>query len=314
MPHQFQGESVIWSQDFRKEDLEEIFRRADHFQEHPRNDSLDGQIVMMLFYEASTRTRVSFESAVLGLGGHCISTENAREFSSVAKGETLEDTVRVISKNCDAIVLRHADDDAAMRARDRLQMDGILAPIFNAGCGGIRGQHPTQSALDLYTILKKVGRLDNLHVVMMGDHKHSRVARSLAYMLGKYSNNKIDFISPPELRIGGDILAYLHRHDVRYTETKTIDDVIESADVVYVTRVQRERFENETLYEQLKHSYRLTVKLAQRMKPGAHIMHPLPKVDEIDPEVDRLAQAAYFEQSDTGLLIRKALLEMVLAG
>jgi aspartate carbamoyltransferase catalytic subunit len=311
MPHRLQGRSIIWSQDFDTQLLEEIFKQADYYREHPIGMHLRDKRVIMLFYEESTRTRFSFEAAVQGLGGTCISTENARQFSSAAKGESFEDGIRVISEYGDAIVLRHFEDDAAMRARDRLQSEGIRVPIFNAGCG--KGQHPTQSLMDLYTIKKEVGRTEGLTVIMVGDLRHGRTVRSLAYLLGKFPGNTIHFVAPWELAIGRDILAYLWRHDVKFTQSTDLGAVIESADVVYMTRIQKERFDNKELYERLKHSYRLTVELAGRMQPHARIMHPLPKVDEIEEAVDRLPQAAYFRQSDNGVLVRKTLLEMVLS-
>jgi aspartate carbamoyltransferase catalytic subunit len=218
----------------------------------------------------------------------------------------------VIANYCDAIVLRHSDDDAAMKARDRLQSDNIWVPIINAGCGGSRGQHPTQSLLDLYTIKDEVGRMEDLRVAMVGDLKYGRTVRSLAYLLGKYPGNKIDLISPVELAIGNDILAYLRRHDVAFTQGADLRECIGHVDVVYITRVQKERFERPEEYERLKGSYRLTVELAQQMSEKAVLLHPLPIVDEIDEAVRRLPQAAYFRQSDNGVPIRKALLEMVL--
>lgn len=310
MRHKLYGQSIIWSQDFDKDLLDELFVRADHYKKHPRNHCLRNKRVIMFFYEPSTRTRFSFEAAVKDLGGSCQSTDHAGEFSSVAKGESLEDSIRTVSAYGDAIVLRHFEDDAAMRARDFLQSLDIWKPIFNAGCG--KGQHPTQSVLDLYTIRLLLGRLENLTIVIVGDHKHSRVVRSLVYLLGKYSGIRIRLVSPLELFIGYDMLAYMRRHNVEFTETTRLEDVIESADIVYMVRAQKERFEDPAAYERLKHSYRLTSDLALRMRPHARIMHPLPKVDEIDENIYRLPLAKWFEQSDNGVPIRKALLEMVL--
>jgi aspartate carbamoyltransferase catalytic subunit len=310
MRHALYGQSIIWSQDFTPELLTELFTRADAYKDNEHNQRLKNKRVAMLFYEESTRTRFSFECAVQDLGGTCISTENARQFSSAAKGETLEDSMRVISAYADAIVLRHFEDDAAMRARDFLQSLGIWAPIINAGCG--KGQHPTQSFMDLYTIKKEIGRTDHLTVVMVGDLKHGRTVRSLAYLLGKFPGNSIHFISPWELAIGYDILAYLRRHHIEFTQGTDLGVVIESADVVYMTRAQKERFANPDDYERLKDSYRLTVELASKLPAHARVMHPLPKVDEIEGEVYRLPQAAFYQQSDNGVPIRKALFEMVL--
>lgn len=310
MPHKLYRQSIIWSQDFTVELIAEIFALADTFKAQPRDESLKGLRAAMLFYEESTRTRFSFECAVQDLGGTCISTENARQFSSAAKGETLEDSMRVISAYCDVIILRHFQDDASMRARDFLQSLDIRVPVINAGCG--KGQHPTQSLMDLYTIKKEIGRTENLTVVIVGDLKHGRTVRSIVYLLGKFPGIHIHLVAPWELAINYDMLAYLRRHNVPFTQTTNLADVIEEADVVYMTRVQKERFEKPEEYERLKGSYRLTVELAGHMQPHARILHPLPKVDEIDAAVYRLPQAAFYNQSDNGVPVRKALLKMIL--
>ncbi|MBI2004902.1 aspartate carbamoyltransferase [Patescibacteria group bacterium] len=311
-PHRLRGQSIIWSQDFDCGLLKDIFDRADKLPRGRRNSALRNKRVILLFYEVSTRTRFSFEAAVDDLGGTRLDTENASILSSVAKGETLEDSIRVIASYGDAIILRHQEDTAAMRARDILQSNNIWVPVINAGCGGVGGQHPTQSLLDLYTIKKEISRTEGLTVAMVGDLKHGRTVRSLAYLLGKFPGNQIHFIAPWELMIGNDIIAYLKRHKVDVTLGTDLGKVVESVDIVYMTRVQKERFSDPAAYERLKGSYRLTVSLAERMRPEARIMHPLPKVDEIDPAVDLLPQAAYFRQADNGLQIRKALLEMIL--
>ena len=308
MRHVWCGQSIIWSQDFTPDILADIFKRADKYRANPRGDSLEGKRVAMLFYEESTRTRFSFEAAVQNLGGTCLSTENARQFSSVAKGESLEDSMRVISSYCDAIVLRHFEDDASMRTRDFLQSLDIWVPVINAGCG--KGQHPTQSLLDLYTIWQMFGRMHDLTIAMVGDLKHGRTVRSLAYLLGKFTGNRIYFVSPVEYAIGYDILAYLRRHKVEFTQGHSLDEVIGAVDVVYMTRVQKERINGNGVASIDR--CRLTVARAERMQAHAKILHPLPKVDEIDSEVYRLPQAAFFEQSDNGVPIRQALLEMVL--
>lgn len=310
MRNAWYGRSVIESQDFDMDTLQEVFRRADAFKKDPIGHGLRRKRVSMLFYEPSTRTRFSFEAAVLDMGGSCISTENAGQFSSAAKGESLEDTIRVVSAYCDAIVLRHFEDDAAERARDLLQSLRIKKPIINAGCG--KGQHPTQSLIDLYTIKDELKNLVDLNVTIVGDLKHSRVVKSLVYLLSKYDGSKITLVSPVELALATNMIGYLEQHRVTYQETQSLEDAIATADVVYMTRVQKERFEDPAVYERLKNSYRLTPALVAKMRPHARILHPLPRVDEIDPAIDRLPQVAYFRQSDNGVPIRKALLEMVL--
>jgi aspartate carbamoyltransferase catalytic subunit len=293
---------ILEAQQFSRETLAELFHYTDLVLEDAKQGSLRGKILASLFYEPSTRTRFSFESAMLRLGGSVISTENAREFSSVAKGETLEDTIRVVGQYADVIVLRHYEEGSAARAAAVSEI-----PIINAGDGA--GQHPTQALLDLYTIKKERGDIDGLNIAMVGDLKHGRTIRSLAYLLGKYERIEIDFVSTPELRVGKDILEYLTRQNVTYRETETLSNIIESVDVVYQTRIQKERFIEDSIHADL-----LTVdkSLVERMKEGAIIMHPLPRVGEIDTAVDALPQAAYFRQAKYGLLVRMALLKMLL--
>ena len=294
---------VIESQQFDKELIWQLFKEADRL-EKTKEESLRGKILASLFYEPSTRTRFSFESAMLKLGGSIISTENAREFSSAAKGETLEDSIRVIGDYADVIVLRHHENDAAERAAKVSHV-----PLINAGSGA--GQHPTQALLDLYTVVREHGHIDGLTIGLAGDLKHGRTVRSLVYLLGKFEGVRIIFVSPPELKIGGDIKEYLDRHGVSYAETADICEAIERVGVLYQTRIQKERFADPNEYERLKHSYRIDAELAGQMRKGAIIMHPLPRVDEIAPEVDALPQAVYFKQARYGLLVRMALLKWI---
>ena len=304
--------SVVESQQFDPALIKRLFERADVLGGKDKKwKVLEGKRVAMAFYEPSTRTRWSFEAATNDLGGTCISTESAQHFSSAAKGERLEHTVRMAAGYADAIVLRHFEDDAAIRARDFLESLGLSVPIINAGCG--KGQHPTQALLDLYTIGKKIGRFENFSIAIVGDLKHGRTARSLAYLLGKFSGVHMYFVAPPQLAIGQDILAYLNRRKAPYQELAELEKIMGEVDFIYMTRVQKERFEKPEEYEELKTLYRLTAPLVQRMKSGAHLLHPLPIVDEIAPEVDRMRQTAYFEQADNGLPVRKALLAMILA-
>ena len=268
----------------------------------PNRAPLKGKILATLFYEPSTRTRFSFESAMIKLGGNVITTENAAEFSSAAKGETIEDTIRVVNQYADAIVLRHFDIGAALSASLVSEV-----PIINAGDGA--GQHPTQALLDLYTIKKEVGRLDNLKVALVGDLKHGRTVRSLAYLLGKYKNIHIDLISPKALRIGEDIKEYLEKHQVTFSETEDLANTAREADVIYQTRIQKERFSDPTTYKKYKGVYKINGELVKKMKKKAVIMHPLPRVDEISREVDDLPQAVYFKQVKYGLHLRMALLQ-----
>jgi aspartate carbamoyltransferase catalytic subunit len=299
---------VLESQQFSRELLDEIFQRADAMRADPRRvaSRLQGRIMAALFYEPSTRTRLSFESAMLRLGGRVIGTENAHEFSSAAKGETLEDTVRIIAGYSDVIVLRHGEQGAAARAA---AMSDV--PVINAGDG--KGQHPTQALLDLYTIKDELGRVDGVRVAIVGDLANGRTARSLAYLLSKYRDVEIWFVAPPEVRMGGDIKAHLDEHQVRWQETRDLDEVLPRVDVVYQTRIQKERFADEESYRAVRGIYVVDQDTLDRLSPYAIVMHPLPRVDEIDPVVDSDPRAAYFRQARNGVQIRMALLDMVLS-
>lgn len=295
---------IIESQQFDRKTIENIFHLADNL-ERVGGSPLKGKIMASLFYEPSTRTRFSFEAAMLRLGGGVITTENAKEFSSAAKGETLEDTIRVVNNYADVIVLRHHEIDASKKAAAVSEV-----PIINAGDGA--GQHPTQALLDLYTIQKELGHIDGIKIAFVGDLKYGRTVRSLTYLLGKYHNVEIFFVSPRELTIGGDIKDYLNRHSVTHHELEKWDSILRDADVLYQTRIQKERFKNIGDYKKFKGRYILTLKEAGKMKSKAIIMHPLPRVDEIATEVDSSPKAVYFKEARYGLLIRMALLKFLL--
>lgn len=295
---------VIKSQQFNQKLLGDIFSLADIL-EKQADASLKGKILASLFYEPSTRTRFSFESAMLRLGGEVLATEHAGIFSSAAKGETLEDTIRVVNHYADVIVLRHPEEGAARRAAEISNI-----PVINAGDGA--GQHPTQALLDLYTIKRELKTIDGISIAMVGDLKHGRTVRSLCYLLGKFKDISIHFVSPKELRMKRDIREYLGRHKITFAETEDLESVLENIDVLYQTRVQKERFKNEAQYARLKSRYVLGRTYAERMKEKAIIMHPLPRVDELLPEVDASPKAAYFKQARYGLFIRMALLKLLL--
>lgn len=296
---------ILESQQFDRKGLEELFALADTL-EGVRNTSLQGKIMASLFYEPSTRTRLSFESAMQWLGGTVISTENAKEFSSAAKGETIEDTMRMMNQYADVVVLRHFEEGACNRAS---QVATI--PVINAGDGP--GQHPTQALLDLYTIQKETGKTDGLHIAAVGDLKHGRTIRSLAYLLAQYENISLTFVSPPELAMGADILEYLRARGVLVIETEDLESVLADTDVIYMTRIQKERFADAGEYEKLKGKYVLTRAHADAMKQGSIIMHPLPRVDEIEIDVDSSEKAVYFKQAGYGLTLRMALLSKLLS-
>ncbi|MEO0098129.1 MAG: aspartate carbamoyltransferase [candidate division WOR-3 bacterium] len=300
---------IIEAQQFNRSLLEEIFTCAEEMEEIAKKggcEILKGKLMATLFYEPSTRTRLSFESAMRRLGGGVISTEDAKEFSSAAKGESLEDTIRVVGGYVDIIVLRHYESGSAKRAA---QVSPV--PIINAGDGP--GQHPTQALLDLWTIKKEIGHLDGLAIAMVGDLANGRTVRSLSYLLAKYKDVKIYFVAPEVVRMRDDIKDYLKRHKVVFREEEDLLKIAPQVDVIYATRIQKERFgERIEDYEKAKDRYIIDNKLLQVMKKKAIIMHPLPRVSEIRPEVDRDKRAAYFRQAQNGLYIRMALLKMVL--
>jgi aspartate carbamoyltransferase catalytic subunit len=291
--------------------LGELFGRADELKRQASDPVLRrelaerhiGRQMCSLFYEPSTRTRLSFEAAAAKMGVGVVSTENAREFSSAAKGETLEDTIRVLDAyDFGAIVLRHHETGAATRAAAVSK-----TPIINAGDG--KGEHPTQALLDAYTIHREFGRLDNLRVVMGGDLAHGRTVRSLAQLLAKYDGNTIDFVSTPELQIDEDIKIMLRTSNTEFSETSSVADVLSTADVVYWTRTQTERHEGTESAG--ADNFALNAEVLKPLPDNAIIMHPLPRVTEIATEVDDDPRARYFEQAGNGLYIRMALLDQI---
>ena len=304
--------SVIEAQQFDKETLEKIFSTANQMEKSPPSGLLKGKIMTSLFYEPSTRTRLSFESAMQRLGGEVIGTENAREFSSKAKGESLEDSIRVVSSYCDIIVLRYNKEGGAERAKKFSSV-----PIINAGDG--IGQHPTQALLDLYTIKKCFSRIKKLKIALIGDLMNGRTVRSLCYFLAKhYPDNHIYFISPEQTRMKDDIKSYLDKHNLKWEERKNFNSIISDIDIFYQTRVQKERFEgNIEVYKEIMKSSEgiyITRDTLKKMKSKACILHPLPRVSEIKYDVDGDKRAKYFDQAKNGVYVRMALLKMILAG
>ena len=300
---------VIESQQFSLPLLHELFQTAQRMEKVvARGGTKDysGKIMASLFYEPSTRTRFSFESAMIRLGGRCISTESAREFSSIAKGETLEDSIRVINGYADVIVIRHNEVGAAKRAAAVSQI-----PVINAGDG--IGQHPTQALLDLYTIQKELGNIDGLKIAMVGDLAQGRTVRSLTYLLSKFERVKIYFVAPETLKMKEDILQHLEEHHIWYAEETDLTKVAPEVDVVYQTRIQKERFGDRIEdYERSRGIYIIDPSILKLMNKRSIVMHPLPRVDEITIDVDTDQRAAYFRQAQNGLFVRMALLSMVL--
>jgi aspartate carbamoyltransferase catalytic subunit len=298
---------VIESQQFSRALLEELFVETDEIKReaHRFSGRLNGRVMAALFYEPSTRTRLSFEAAMLRLGGQTMGTDNAREFSSAAKGETLEDTIRIVSGYADVIVMRHNEEGAAKRAAAV-----STVPIINAGDGP--GQHPTQALLDLYTIREELRRIDGIRIAMVGDLANGRTVRSLTYLLSKFKDLKIWFVAPPQVAMRDDLKAHLTEHNVPWIETEDLDSVLPEVDVVYQTRIQKERFADPADYQALKGIYKIDNRTLSLMRKYAIVMHPLPRVDEIAPEVDSDPRAAYFRQAHNGLQIRMALLDRLL--
>ena len=302
---------VLESQQFTPELLLNLFSEADKLRESIKNgevlDYLKGKILATLFYEPSTRTRLSFESAMSRLGGNVISTENARLFSSNAKGESLSDTIRVVGSYCDAVILRHFEDGAAQKASEVSSV-----PIINAGDG--KGQHPTQALLDVYTIYREFGRLDNLRIAIVGDLASGRTSRSLSYLLGKFSGNEIVFVSPENLRMRGDIKDYLNNQSVRFKESDNLNEILPDVDIIYMTRIQKERISEED-YEKAKGKYVINENNFNLIKAESRLMHPLPHVEEINLDFNTEQgdkRVAYFRQAENGLYIRMALLKKIL--
>ncbi len=304
-PRGFRLHHVVEAQDFNRVMLDQLFLLAklmENVSARGGSRALEGRIMASLFYEESTRTRFSFESAMHKLGGSVISTENARQFSSVSKGETLEDTIRILNGYSDVIVLRHYESGSAKRAS---VVSNI--PVINAGDG--TGQHPTQALLDLYTILKELGGIDGIRIAVVGDLANGRTVRSLCYLLTKYRDVRIYMVAPDVVRMRDDIKGYLARRNVDFQEESDLGAIAGQVDVVYQTRIQKERFgDRQQEYEQARGVYVVNPDVLSQMRKDAIVMHPLPRVDEIDPAVDDDPRAAYFRQAQNGLYIRMALL------
>jgi aspartate carbamoyltransferase catalytic subunit len=263
---------------------------------------LSGRLLATVFYEPSTRTRFSFEAAMYRLGGQVLSAQNAGRASSAAKGESLEDAVRVIGGYVDGIVLRHPEVGAAERAARVAPV-----PVINAGDGP--GDHPTQALLDLQTIKKELGRLDHLRVGMAGDLRNGRTVRSLALLLSRFQGNELVLISPPALRMGADVIEAVNAAQLTTRETTDLVGAIGDLDVLYQTRIQAERFKSSEEYERYRGIYVVTADLMRRLPARAILMHPLPRLEEIDPQVDADPRAAYFRQARNGLWVRMAVLD-----
>jgi len=300
---------IIEARQFKREWLEKDFfplaRNMEKIVREGGSDILEGKRMISLFYEPSTRTRCSFEAAMTLLSGRVIfSTENARQFSSVSKGETLEDTIKILNGyHPNVIVLRSDEEGMAQRAAKVSRV-----PIINAGDGG--GEHPTQALSDIYTIQKELGKIDGISIALVGDLSQGRTVHSLSYLLSKFSGIKIYFVSPASLKIRDEIKDYLRKQNVFLFEETDLRKVAPLVDAIYQTRIQRERGSSIAGSEGF---YIVNQEILNLMKKESIIMHPLPRVDEISPEVDGDPRAAYFRQAENGLYVRMALLRMLLS-
>ncbi|TET55431.1 MAG: aspartate carbamoyltransferase [Anaerolineales bacterium] len=308
MPNPLAGRDVIAISQLTKDEIELVLAQAAHFEQRAKKESkldlLPGRILATLFYEPSTRTRLSFETAMHRLGGDVITVAAGAKTSSVAKGETLADATLVVSSYADVIVQRHPAVGSAQEAAS-----GATVPLINGGDGV--GEHPTQALLDLFTIERERGTLDGLRVGLVGDLKHGRTVHSLSRALSHWQPT-LTFISPPTLAMPAEITDELRQKEVTVRETDDLAAAMPECDVLYVTRIQRERFDDPAEYDRLKGSYVLDRALVEETNPELTIMHPLPRVNEIATDVDSLPGAAYFRQAANGVWARMAILALVL--
>lgn len=291
--------SLVSIDDFNKEEIIQLLDRAAEFEARPVRKLLEGKVIATLFFEPSTRTRLSFESAISRLGGKIVGFADS-SISSVTKGETLHDTIKMVNSYCDLIVIRHPYEGSA-----RYASEIATVPVVNAGDGA--NQHPTQTLLDLYSIRKTQGTLDDLNIFIVGDLKYGRTVHSLLMAMAHW-NTTFNFISPEELRMPDEFKLYLDNTGLKYYEHLDFSDIISKADIIYMTRVQKERFSDPIEYEKVKNIYVLKNSMLRNTKPNMRILHPLPRVNEIDTDVDNNPKAYYFEQALNGVFTRQAIL------
>ena len=301
---EFKNRDIISIKDFSLDDINHIFRTAKSMEPMAEKSShmLDGKILATLFFEASTRTRLSFDAAMNKLGGSTIGFAEA-EMASVKKGENLADTVRTVESYADVIAIRHPLEGAA-----RLAAEYAKAPIINAGSGA--EEHPTQALLDLYTMKKEKGKIDGLKIALVGDLRYGRTVHSLAYALSLYKIELI-LVSPETLKMRREVIQTI-KDRIPVSERTSLEKIIPTVDVLYVTRIQKERFPDPAEYVKVKGSYRIDLEALKEAKKDLTILHPLPRVDEIAPEVDSTPYAKYFQQVRNGIVVRMALLALIL--
>ena len=292
------SKSLVSITDYSKDKILKILDAAADFEANPNRDLLRGKVVATLFFEPSTRTRLSFETAINRLGGRVIGFSDAAN-TSTSKGETLHDTIRMVSNYVDLIVMRHPLDGAA-----RYASEVGSVPIINAGDGS--NQHPTQTLLDLYSIKKTQGRLENLNIYMVGDLKYGRTVHSLLMAMSHFKPN-FTFIAPDELKMPEQYKVFCDKNGIPYNEQRELVG-IENADILYMTRVQRERFQDLLEYERVKNVYKLKNAMLDGTKDNLRVLHPLPRVNEIDVDVDSNPKAYYFDQARNGVVVRQAVI------
>lgn len=301
----FEGRSIISINEITKIDIIKVLETAKKIEEMPdskRKKLLSGKILATLFFEPSTRTRLSFESAIKWLGGRVTGFADPKA-TSFSKGETVHDTIKMIENYADVIAIRHPLEGSA-----RVAAEATSRPVINSGDGA--NQHPTQTLLDLYTIKKTQGKISNLSVAMVGDLKYGRTVHSLAIALSKF-NCSLYFVSPDTLKMPLYIKQELVENGIEYAEFEDIMDIIDKVDILYMTRIQRERFPDPIEYEKVKNVYILKKDMLKKVKPNMKILHPLPRVNEIETDVDSTPYAHYFQQAANGIPVRQALLCLV---
>ncbi|HEX7394450.1 MAG TPA: aspartate carbamoyltransferase [Anaerolineaceae bacterium] len=307
MPTMLKGKDILHVKDLKLENISLILETAARYENvmalGGSLTNMAGKVLATLFFEPSTQTRLTFETAMLLMGGHVVSVTDTKTSNSAVKGERLHDTGKMIDGYANVAVIRHMDEGSAKELAE-----GASVPVINGGDGA--GQHPTQALMDLYTIQKERGRLNNLTVTLAGDLKNGRTVHSLSWLLGKYGP-RFYFVSPQELKMPAELTRALQNDGIEVIETTNLEEAAVKSDVLYMTRVQKERFTDENEYERLKDVYVVNNEFLRKAKHGITIMHPLPRLDEIAREVDEYEGAAYFRQAANGVPIRMAIIALV---
>lgn len=301
----FSGRDILSINDFSRSEILFLLERSRQIKQVPEPKALEGKLLATCFFEPSTRTRLSFEAAMMRLGGQVTGFSEGAT-SSAQKGERLSDAIRVIGHYVDAIAIRHPLEGSA-----RLAAEATAVPVINCGDGA--NQHPTQTLLDLFTIEERQGRLDGISLAMVGDLRHGRTVHSLAQACALF-DMRLYFVAPEPLEMPASICDSLREKGVRFSFHTDLDEVVERIDILYMTRIQRERFEDPELGQRMQGRYSLTCESLKSAKENLSILHPLPRIDEIASEVDKTPYACYFEQARNGLYVRQALLKLLIGG